>query len=125
VIALGVAERISASFTLRGRTSATGHGIAAGLTCLLIPAAAVFLGAASGAIYIRYALPFVVGCDWWLLAAWWVRRESGRRRADRDRVAVTVAQVGVRGIVQAHIAVSASANQIPARVSLEGLGRSC
>jgi hypothetical protein len=47
------------------------HEIAAGLTCLCLPAGAIFLGLATGAFYFRYALPFIVGLACVIpLAAW-------------------------------------------------------
>jgi Dolichyl-phosphate-mannose-protein mannosyltransferase len=105
VIALGVAERIRRGSSSPGGRALPGHEIAAGLTCLLIPAAAMFLGAASGAIYIRYALPFVVGLAIvGPLLAWWLSASLVGDVLVAVVVAVTVAQVGVRGIVQAHIA---------------------
>jgi hypothetical protein len=105
VIALGVAEHIGRGSSSPAGRAIPGHEIAAGLTCLLIPAAAMFLGAAGGAMYIRYALPFVVGFAIVApLLAWWVSASLVGDVLIGIAVAVTVAQVGVRGIVHAHIA---------------------
>jgi hypothetical protein len=105
VIALGVAERIRRGSSSPGGRALPGHEIAAGLTCVLIPAAAMFLGAASGAMYIRYALPFVVGLAIvGPLLAWWLSANPVGDVLVAVVVAVTVVQVGVQGIVRAHIA---------------------
>jgi hypothetical protein len=62
LIVFALMSRVSAGFPAR---SAGGHlpvhEIAAGLMCLLMPAGAMLLGAANGAFYNRYALPFTVG----------------------------------------------------------------